>query len=235
MKTDSILDVRHLSVRFNAEPVLQDISFTVNRGDILAVIGPNGSGKTTLFRALLGLVRYEGDIVWQPGQQIGYVPQKLTLDRLVPLTVSEFFLLQSPRFWLPPAAFLARLPHELRVVGLDDSILHKPVGDLSSGQFQRLLVSWALLSHPDVLLFDEPTAGVDIGFEETIYLIMERLRQERGTTILFISHEVGVVSRHAGQVLCLNKHLVCYGTPADVLNSTALARLYGRLRRVSPA
>jgi zinc transport system ATP-binding protein len=235
MKPDGILDVRHLSVRFNAEPVLQDISFTVNRGDSLAVIGPNGSGKTTLFRALLGLVRYDGDIVWQQGQQIGYVPQKLTLDRVVPLTVTEFFLLQSPRFWCPPAAFLAHLPHELRVVGLDESILHKPVGELSSGQFQRLLVSWALLTHPDVLLFDEPTAGVDIGFAETVYILMERLRQDRGTTILFISHDVGVVYRHAGQVLCLNNTLVSYGTPTDVLNSPALTRLYGRVGMVPPA
>jgi zinc transport system ATP-binding protein len=141
-------------VRFNAEPVLQDISFIVNRGDILAVIGPNGSGKTTLFRALLGLVRYDGHIAWQQGPQIGYVPQKLTLDRLVPLTVREFFLLQSPRFWFPAATFLAHLPHELHLVGLDDSVLHRPVGELSSGQFQRLLVSWAMLNHSDVLLFD---------------------------------------------------------------------------------
>jgi zinc transport system ATP-binding protein len=234
MKINSILEVHQLSVRFNAEPVLQDISFTVNHGDILAVIGPNGSGKTTLFRALLGLIRYEGEVVWQPGQQIGYVPQKLALDRSVPLTVTEFLLLQSPRFWLPAAAFLAHLPHELRIVGLDESILHQPVGELSSGQFQRLLVSWAMLNHPDVLLFDEPTAGVDIGFEETIYLIMDRLRQERDTTILFISHDLGVVSRHAGQVLCLNKNIVCYGAPADVLNSAALARLYGSLSVGSP-
>jgi ABC-type Mn2+/Zn2+ transport system ATPase subunit len=225
MKTDCILDVRHLSVRFNAELVLQDISFTVNRGDMLAIIGPNGSGKTTLFRALLGLVRHEGEIIWQHGQQIGYVPQKLTLDRFVPLTVSEFLLLQSPRFWLPAAAFLAHLPHELRIVGLDESILPRLVGELSSGQLQRLLVSWAMLNHPEILLFDEPTAGVDIGFEETIYLIMDRLREERGTTILFISHDLGVVSRHASHVLCLNKNIVCYGTPVDVLNSTALARL----------
>src|SRR5262249_6245789 len=116
MKPEGILDVRHLSVCFNGEPALQDISFTVKHGDILAVIGPNRSGKTTLFRALLGLVRYEGEIVWQPGQRLGYVPQKLALDRLVPLTVSEFFQLHAPRFWFPPTAFLAHLPHELYVV-----------------------------------------------------------------------------------------------------------------------
>ena len=83
----------------------------------------------------------------------------------MPLTGREFLLLQSPSFWFPHASFVAHVHHELRLVGLDEDILHKPVGALSSGQFQRLLVSWALLNHPHVLLFDEPTAGIDVGWQ----------------------------------------------------------------------
>jgi ABC-type molybdenum transport system ATPase subunit/photorepair protein PhrA len=159
MKSDHILEVRNLSITFNAEPVLQDVSFTLDAGDTLAVIGSNGAGKTTLFRALLDLIPYTGVITWQQGKTLGYVPQKLSLERSVPLTAREFFLLQSPSFWRPCATFIAHLRHELRLVGLGEEILDKPVGILSRGQFQRLLVSWAMLTHPEVLLFDEPTAG----------------------------------------------------------------------------
>jgi zinc transport system ATP-binding protein len=214
--------------------VLQDLSFSLSRGDTLAVIGPNGAGKTTLFRALLGLVPYTGAISWQKGKTLGYVPQKLSLERSVPLTGREFFLLQSPSFWFPQPPFFSHLLHELRLVGLEEDILHKPVGELSSGQFQRLLVSWAMLNHPDVLLFDEPTAGIDVGGEETIYHLMERLQRERGTAILFISHDLGVVYRHASQVLSINKTLMCYGKPTDVLNPAALAKLYGPVKILSP-
>jgi zinc transport system ATP-binding protein len=234
MKADPILEVRHLSVTLNAEPVLQDVSFTLGAGETLAVIGPNGAGKTTLFRALLGLLPYTGVITWQKGKTLGYVPQKLSLERLVPLTGREFLLLQCPSFWRPHTTFFAHLHHELRLVGLEEEILDKPVGVLSRGQFQRLLVSWATLNHPEVLLFDEPTAGIDVGHKETIYHIMERLQQERGTTILFISHDVGVVYRHARRVLCLNKIPTGYGTPTEVLNPQALAQLYGPVTIVSP-
>jgi zinc transport system ATP-binding protein len=234
LKPDSILTVNNLSVSFDGEPVLRDLSFSLSMGDTLGVIGPNGAGKTTLFRALLDLVPYTGAISWRKGKTLGYVPQKLALERSVPLTGREFFLLQSPSFWFPRPSFFSHVLHELRLVGLEEEILDKPVGTLSSGQFQRLLVSWAMLNHPAVLLFDEPTAGIDIGCEETIYDLMERLQRERGTTILFISHDLGVVYRHATQVLCINKTLTCYGTPTDVLNPEALARLYGPVHILSP-
>jgi zinc transport system ATP-binding protein len=191
------------------------------------VIGPNGAGKTILFRALLGIIPFSGIVRWREGIKIGYVPQKMDFDRQIPLMVKEFFLLKAKNFFFPTKEFMGHLDHELSLVGLSRDILNKPLGELSGGQLQRVLISWAMLDHPDILLFDEPTSGIDIGSEETIYNVMHRLQDERGTTILLISHDLNVVYRYASQVICLNKSLVCIGAPAEVLNPAQLVRLYG--------
>ncbi|MBI5787110.1 MAG: metal ABC transporter ATP-binding protein [Candidatus Niyogibacteria bacterium] len=227
MNGEIVLDVKNLSVTLDGERILRDISFSVKRGEAMAIIGPNGAGKTVLFRALLGLLPYEGAVSWQEGVRIGYVPQKFLTDKTIPLTVKEFFLLKSKHFWFPASVFVGHLAHELELVGLGKDILGKPLGELSGGQLQRIIVSWALLDHPDVLLFDEPTAGIDVGAEETIYNIMHRLQDERGTTVLLISHDLNIVYRYAQNVLCLDKNMVCFGPPADVLTPKELAKLYG--------
>lgn len=227
MEKDVVLEVKNLSVTLDSEEVLWGISFAVKKGEALAVIGPNGAGKTVLFRALLGLVPHTGELRWERGINIGYVPQKFLLDSSIPLTVQEFFLLKSPHFWFPPENFIKHLGHELELVGLSGKVLSSPLGELSGGQLQRILVSWAMLDHPDVLLFDEPTAGIDVGAEETIYNIMHRLQDERGTTVLLISHDLNVVYRYAQNVLCINRRMICHGLPQDVLNPKELAGVYG--------
>lgn len=227
MQKDNILEVKNLSVAFNSEEILRNISFSVKRGEALAIIGPNGAGKTVFFRALLGLIPYQGDIKWKKNVRIGYVPQKFFIEKDLPLSVREFFLLQADRFWLPREAFINHLKRELSVVGLPQDILQKPVGELSGGQFQRMLVSWVMLNHPDVLLFDEPTAGIDVGFEETIYNLIHRMQDERGATVLLISHDLNIVYRYAQSVICLNKKMVCHGSPQEVLTPGELAGLYG--------
>jgi zinc transport system ATP-binding protein len=222
-----MLSVKNLSVTLDGQQVLGNTSFAVKEGEALAVIGPNGAGKTVLFRALLGLLPYDGEIHWRPGIRIGYVPQKFFVDRSTPITVLEFFLLKSHRFWMPEKAFLNDLAGELARIGLERSVLKKMLGELSGGHTQRVLIAWAMLHHPDVLLLDEPTAGIDIGFEETMYSVIDRVRKERGTTILLISHDLSVVYRYAENVLCLNKSVVCQGHPAETLDQKALQRLYG--------
>lgn len=227
MENENILEVNNVSVTLDSERVLNDISFSVKRGETLAIIGPNGAGKTMLFRALLGLIPHKGTISWAKNISIGYVPQKFQIEKGMPLSVKEFFLLQTHRFWLPQKSFIDHLEHELGLVGLSKDILQKPIGDLSGGQLQRLLISWAMLSHPDVLLFDEPTAGIDVGFEETIYNLIHRMQDELGTTVLLISHDLNIVYRYAESVLCINKKMVCRGLPQEVLNPKELAELYG--------
>jgi len=227
MTDDRVLRVEDLSVTLDEQPVLQNVSFTLKQGEAFAVIGPNGAGKTVLFRALLGLLPCTGRVEWRRDVQIGYVPQRFAIERSAPISTMEFFLLQSPSFWRPSAAFTQRLDQELSGMGLDRSILRKPLGELSGGQTQRVLIASALLEQPSVLLLDEPTAAVDAGFEETVYALLHRVQMERGTALLLISHDLSVVYRYAQHVLCLNKSVVCQGTPVEALNPQALTALYG--------
>lgn len=222
-----VLEVKNLSITIDSEELLQGVTFSLRKGEALAIIGPNGAGKTVLVRSLLGLLPYHGTIAWQKGIKIGYVPQKFFVDRSIPITVQEFFLLKSSYFWSPQKNFLEHLYHELALVGLGDEVLNRPISELSGGQFQRIMISWAMLNHPDVLLFDEPTSGIDIGAEETIYNLIHRLQDERGTTVILVSHDLNIVYRYAENVLCINKRMVCHGPPSEVLSPAELAQLYG--------
>lgn len=228
MIADTMLAVTNLSVVLEGIQILSDISFTVRQGEAVAVIGPNGAGKTVLFRAILGLLPHTGTVIWRAGTTIGYVPQKFSVDRSAPVTVLDFFLLQSPNFWRPGTEFIRHLDHELALVGLDRGILQKNLGALSGGQMQRLLIAWAMLRHPQMLLLDEPAAGVDAGFQDSLYSLIHRVQTERGTTVLQISHDLSVVYRYAQQVLCLNKSVVCRGSPVEALTPEALASLFGQ-------
>jgi zinc transport system ATP-binding protein len=152
MEQEAILNVSGCSVVLDRETLLSGVSFTLHQGEALAVIGPNGAGKRLLFKAPLGLVPFSGMIEWQPGLRMAYVPQKFPVDRSAPLTVREFFL-KGKRFWCPDQIFLNHLSHELSLVGLSQEMLTRPVGELSGGQLQRLLIGWAMLDHPEVILF----------------------------------------------------------------------------------
>ena len=226
--TENVLEVKDLSVQFgNEEPVLKDISFSVRKGDVLAIIGPNGAGKTILFMALMRLISYDGDISWSKDIKLGYVPQKLPENIHLPLTVKEFFVLKSKKFLLKDNPLLQSVVHELKSVGLEEEILGRKLAHLSRGQFQRVLIAWAILGHPNVLLFDEPTAGIDIAGEDTVYNLLHKLQDERGLTILLISHDLHIVYRYANSVLCLNRQQLCFGEPRKTLTNEQIAKLYG--------
>lgn len=227
MQNDPILTATNVSVALDGVQVIRDVSLTVQPGEAVAVIGPNGAGKTMLFRALLGLVPFTGVVTWRTNAKIGYVPQRFSVELSAPITAMEFFLLQSPSFWRPQHEFIEHLDHELGLMQLDGGILNKRLGDLSGGETQRLLMAWAMLQHPDILMLDEPTAGVDAGFEETVYALLHRVQIERGTALLLISHDLSVVYRYAQHVVCLNKRVVCQGRPVEALNPAALGSLFG--------
>ncbi|HET7630777.1 MAG TPA: metal ABC transporter ATP-binding protein [Gemmatimonadaceae bacterium] len=219
------LEVQRLSVSFGHDRVLSDLSFTVDAGSTLAILGPNGAGKTVLFRALIGTLPYEGTVRWAPGTRIGYVPQKLDLDRSLPLTGLEF-LQAKARVSATSEDEIARV---LDAVNLGARAASQPIGTLSGGQFQRLLVAFALMGRPTVLLFDEPTAGVDQPGEENIYALFRELQRAHGFTLLLISHELSLVYRYADNVLCLSRRASCFGPPTEVLTTGRLQEMYGAL------
>ena len=219
----TILDVRNLSVRFGQSVILKDLSFEVTAGTSLAIIGPNGAGKTVLFRALIGAIAYEGAVRWAPDVRLGYVPQKLDIERDVPITGFDFLQarVRVGRVDIGAASSAAR------AVGLSIDAWKTPIGELSGGQFQRLLVAFALLGDPTVLLLDEPTAGVDEPGQEQLNELVHRLQHERGLTVLLISHELTVVSKYATQVLCLGRGTAHMGPPAAMLTPDSLREIYG--------
>lgn len=216
-----LLEVEGLSVAFGATQVLSGLSFSVDAGSALAVIGPNGSGKTVLFRALVGSIPYRGQVRWAPGTRIGYVPQKLDIERDLPVTGRDLLAAKADVLGGPED-----LPQVLRQVSMGKEI-HKPIGALSGGQFQRLLVALALVGRPNVLLLDEPTAGVDEPGQEKLNELIRRLQAEHGLTVLLISHELSVVYRYATHVLCLSRERAWFGTPRTILTPELLRQAYG--------
>lgn len=224
----NILTVTQLKVEFDNHIILDDVSFEVIRDDTLAIIGPNGAGKSVLFRALLGLIPYTGKIEWAKDAKIGYVPQKLAVAKDLPLTVIEFLHFKEKNQIkiyevIKSVGFLEQAEH----LHNDKRVLSTLLGDLSGGELQRVLIAYALLGTPNVLLFDEPTAGVDVTGEETIYDLIHKLQAEEDLTIMFISHELQVVNHYANNVLCLNKEKISFGPPIEVVNKENLAKLYG--------
>ena len=222
----TLLDVTNLRVTLDGEPILAELSFEVEEGETLVILGPNGAGKTVLLKALLGLVEHAGTITWREGVKIGYVPQRVTLEKNTPITVADFFSLKR--------VDAERATEMLRQVDLGDpAILEKSIAKISSGQFQRVLIAWALANDPEVLLFDEPTTGIDVGGQDTIYSLLDKTQEARNLTILLVTHELEIVSGHADKALCLNKKMFCYGSPTSILTPERLQEIYGQPARFS--
>jgi zinc transport system ATP-binding protein len=220
---NNLLEVSHLSVHFGATHVLTDLSFNVAKGSSLAIIGPNGAGKTVLLRALIGSLPFSGTVRWTEGVRIGYVPQKLDLERDIPITGVDFLNARAAVAHKPAPA----ISSELALVGIPLEVAQQLIGTMSGGQFQRLLVAFALVGDPNVLLLDEPTAGVDEPGQERLNELTRRLRQNQGLTVLFISHELSVVYQYADHVLCLSRARTCFGPPRTILTPDLLCEIYG--------
>ncbi|MBI2096685.1 MAG: ATP-binding cassette domain-containing protein, partial [Candidatus Sungbacteria bacterium] len=174
------------------------------------------------------LMPYQGKVTWASDAKIGYVPQRFHVAKTVPLTVREFFLLHEPSFLFAGKLFDRKIRRALAMVKVDPHNLTERLGNLSGGELQRVLIAWALYDRPNILLFDEPTAGIDVSGEETIYNLLHSLQDQLGITIILVSHELNVVYRYATFVLCLNKKLLCFGEPHTVLTAEQLKELYGQ-------
>jgi ABC-type Mn2+/Zn2+ transport system ATPase subunit len=228
---DTVLDVNNVSVEIGGARLIENITLQVERGSTVAIIGPNGAGKTTLLRATLGLVPLASGSITLFGvpiaqigdlrRKVGYVPQRLEYDRYLPLTVKEMLHAYVPH------ASPSQIESALHEVGVS-RMLHHPIGKLSGGQLQRVVIALNLLREPEILFLDEPATGVDIEGESRFYEIIEQLRAEHHLTVVLVSHDLSVVTRYASQVLCLNRRLLCFGPPAQALNAEMIRLVYGQ-------
>ena len=221
-KTDmpTLTTLNKISVAFGNRRVLSDISLTLQPGKILTLLGPNGAGKSTLVRVVLGLVPpTSGTLTREPGLRIGYVPQKLHLDATMPLTVSRFMRLKPcvKRGDILPALKRVQAAH----------LLDQPMQKLSGGENQRVLLARALMNNPQLLVLDEPTQGVDVNGQLALYNLIDNLRCELGCAVLMVSHDLHLVMAKTDEVLCLNQHICCSGSPEVVSTHPEFIAMFG--------
>ena len=226
-----IIKVTGLSYYYDSLPTLDNISFTVGKGDFLGIIGPNGAGKTTLFQCMLGIVsNYKGDInlfgsdIKQNKkilQKIGYVPQKKSVEQTFPATVEEIVSLgvigmKNRRDDIDMAIDFVEL----------GSYRDKRIGELSEGQQQRAIIAKALVKQSELLILDEPTTGIDSASQERFYDLLTKLNKDKGITIVWSSHDMNAVERLANKVACIDRKLFFHGQSEDFFGNEERMKSY---------
>lgn len=216
-----LIELAGISLSFGDQQVLVDVSLTVEAGRILTVVGPNGAGKSTLLKVALGLLPPDrGRVIRRPGMVVGYVPQKLSVDRLLPLSVRRFLHMACPKGATPD------LSRTLDGVGAGH-VMARQVADLSGGEMQRVLLARALLRRPDLLVLDEPVGGVDMAGQAELYDLIAGLARDEGKGVLMVSHDLHVVMAATHDVVCLNRHVCCAGHPETVSRHPEYLALFG--------
>jgi zinc/manganese transport system ATP-binding protein len=233
---EPLVELRHVSFAFGAEPVLEDISLHLHPGQFAALVGPSGAGKTSLLKLILGTLEpTQGQIYVcglsnrsQSPTQIGYVPQLEAVDWNFPVTVTEAVLMGRVRrsgIWpWPSAEDKRRLDAILEQLGIA-GLARRHIRDLSGGQQQRVFLARALICEPDLLVLDEPTTGVDMRTAEGVLHMLADLNRQ-GMTILITTHDLNTAAAHLPWVICLNRRVVAQGTPDDIFTTEILNETY---------
>ncbi|GIW41391.1 MAG: iron-enterobactin transporter ATP-binding protein [Candidatus Binatia bacterium] len=228
--SEALLRARDLSLGYGGVPVLRDVELEVRRGEFWFLLGPNGVGKTTFLRAVLGLVPPMAGTLWRHPEharvdRIGFVPQRAEPNPNLPTTVEEFVGTGLAGVRLAKTEEAARISRALRTTGLDE-LAKKSFWTLSGGQRQRTLLARALVRNPELVLLDEPTAGLDLPAEESLLLFLSGLHR-RGYTLLVVTHDVDIAARFATHVALFFAGGVVAGPAREVLTHDHLSRAYG--------
>ena len=235
------LQIEHLTVSYGPRPALLDVSLSIDRGQLVGIIGPNGAGKSTFVKALLGFVtpdfgtvRLLDEAPGTVGTRVAYVPQRGMVDWDFPVSVRDVVLMgrygHMPWWRSPGPADHAAVDDALAAVAMS-SYANRQIGQLSGGQQQRVFLARALAQGAELLLLDEPLAGVDVKTEETIITVLRRLR-DQGCTLLVVHHDLGTAATYFDRLVLLKQRVVAYGPPATVLQEHLFTEIYeGKLSR----
>ncbi len=216
----SLVIAKGIDYRIGQRQILHDINFVLEPNQITTIIGPNGAGKSSLVNIVIGLnTQFTGQIDQQAGLSIGYLPQNSKINPLMPITVKRLMSLTRK-------VSEAELMLALEKTGVT-SLVNQQVSNLSGGETQRVMLARTLLGKPDLLVLDEPTAGVDVTGEVQMYDLISQIRDEIGCAILMVSHDLHLVMSKTDQVLCLNQHLCCSGKPESVSQHPEYLALFG--------
>jgi zinc transport system ATP-binding protein len=224
---DKIATIKNITVKFGKQTVLNDISFIINKGDYISIVGPNGSGKTTLIKTILGLISpFSGEIISDRKIKIGYLPQKVaTQDKLFPATSAEIVAMgalssrKSPRHLSnDDKKDIQKLLHNLGMEKYSDT----RVGLLSGGQQQRIMLARALATKPDILILDEPTSALDPKMRDDFYLMLQKLNKEENVTIVLISHDIASVAKYVNKIIYLDQKIIFNGTLEEFCKTSDL-------------
>ena len=215
----TLLKLESVGFSKNNKWLVEGVSLEVKQGEIVTLIGPNGSGKSTTAKIALGIYKNIEGRVNKYTNKIGYVPQKISIDWTLPIRVIDFMsLIEEPTDEQINIALNLTSVEHLR---------NKSLGDLSGGEFQRVMIARAIAKQPDLLVLDEPVQGVDFKGEITLYELIKKISEELNCGILLISHDLHVVMAATDFVVCLNGHVCCSGTPQVVAKNNEYKELFG--------
>ena len=229
------IELEHVSVSAGGDTLLRDVNMHIHCGQLTALVGPNGAGKTTLVRALLSQIPHTGQIRHMDNQErplrsvrTGYVPQQLEFDRSSPVTVTDFMAASLSR--RPVFLGVSKKTRE-KVMGAlarthCEKLCRRPLGALSGGELQRVLLALALTPQPDLLILDEPVSGVDQNGLESFYQTVDELKRTNHMAILLVSHDLDVVRRYADRVVLMQGTVVRQGDPENVFDSDEFAQVF---------
>ncbi|WP_240739156.1 metal ABC transporter ATP-binding protein [Marinitoga lauensis] len=223
---EKMISVKDLNYKVEDNDILKFINFDIYKNDFVGIIGPNGAGKSTLIKILIGEIEnYSGEI--EINGKIGYVPQKDEFDKSFPIRAFEVVLMGMYKdvglFKKYKKKHYNKVKSTMKMLGID-YLYNRNVGKLSGGEYQRLSLARALVSDPDILILDEPEAGVDSKAQIKIYNILEEL-SKKGMTIILVSHDISMVVKKANTVMCLNKTLHCHKNAVD-MTAEDLKKIY---------
>ena len=214
-----LVKLNETGLRIDDKWLVKGVSLQVEKGKIVTLIGPNGSGKSTTAKIALGIYKKIDGSVEKYTTKVGYVPQKISIDWTLPLRVNDFMVLTE------------NLDNEIIDEALSlTGVIHlkdKNLGDLSGGEFQRVLLARAISKKPDLLVLDEPVQGVDFTGEIALYELIKKISDELNCGILLISHDLHTVMTATDHVVCLNGHVCCPGSPMDVAKNNEYKALFG--------